>query len=279
MKILKLQRYIRTCIVIILMLYCSPVLPQAATLAKKGILEASEFAVRKISVNFEKKTVKELLSHYSSVYVKNGLGKNIRMESNSIQTFLEETYVLRGKEELIRVGDKISTLNPKNLNSIKGFIAEEMHHNELLKNKGVQNIQIGVKSKTTKSVKKAQEKYIAGNLEEKKDLYIHKLIELDIIAKKNNSKFLIEVKNIDSPFTKDRFRKCMNQLVKQKAYAIENGIKKVYWSNIGVGKLSPEQIQEVEKLGVEVFQNGSTSPMVNAKMNMLRINKAINKLE
>lgn len=70
----------------------------------------------------------------------------------------------------------------------------------------------------------------------------------------------------------------MNQLVKQKAYAIENGIEKVFWSNIGVGKLSPAQIQEVEKLGVEVFQNGSTSPMVNAKMNMLRINQAINKL-
>lgn len=173
MKILKLQNYIRTYIVIILMLYCSPVLPQATTLAKKGFLEATEFAVKKISVNFEKKTVKELLSHYSSVYVKNGLGKNIRMESNSIQDFLEETYVLRGKEELIRVGDKISTLNPQNLNSIKGFIAEEMHHNELLKNKGVENIQIGVKSTTTKSVKKAQEKYIAGNLEEKKDLYIH----------------------------------------------------------------------------------------------------------
>jgi hypothetical protein len=70
----------------------------------------------------------------------------------------------------------------------------------------------------------------------------------------------------------------MSQLVKQKAYAKENGIKKVFWSNIGVGKLSPEQIKKVNELGVEVFQNGSISPMVNAKINMIQMKRVINNL-
>lgn len=277
MKIQERLKLIKISFIAIFFLNSSILLSQT-TLVKKAIIETSEFAIKKTSLGLEKKAIGELLLHYSEIYVKNGFGKRTRIQSKSIQNFLKETYHLRGKEELIKVGNKLSTLDQSNLTSIKGFLAEEMHHNELLKIDGVENIQIGLKSKTTDFVRKAQGNYIAQNLADKKDLYIHKVIELDIVAKKNNAKFIIEVKNIDSPFTKNRFQKYMSQLVKQKAYAKENGIKNVFWSNIGVGKLSPEQIKKVNELGVEVFQNGSISPMVNAKINMIQMKRVINNL-
>lgn len=277
MKTSERPKFIKIYFVIILLINYSSLLSQT-TLVKKAIIETGEIAIKKTSLALEKKAVEQLLLHYSEIFVKNGLGKKTRIQSKSIQNFLQQTYHLRGKEELIKIGNKLSKLDHSNLTSIKGFLAEEMHHNELLKIDGVKNIQIGLKSKTTEFVKKNQEIFVNKNIAVKKDLYIHKLIELDIVAQKNNSKFIIEVKNVDSQFTNHRFLKYFSQMVKQKAYAKENGIKNVFWSNIGVAKLSPEQIKKVNELGVEVFQNGSISPMVNAKINMIRMKRVINNL-
>ena len=247
------------------------------------IKKVSKETVELISENAYKllklKSSDDLINTYSKVLIKNGLGKETRISSLSIKSILDDIYELRGKDDLIKIGQKLNTLNSKNINNIKGFLAEELHHNELLKLKNIDNIQSGFTSKTSDFVKKKQINFIEKNLSKKNNLYLHKVIEIDLLANKGNSKFIIEVKNIDSYFTEDKFLKYMSQIVKQKAYAEENGIRNVFWSNIGTAQLLPQQIKKIEELGVQVFQNGSTSPLVNAKINMNKIKRVLSKLD
>ncbi|NDP22198.1 MAG: hypothetical protein GZ091_14120 [Paludibacter sp.] len=275
---MKKLNYIKIKLIIVILLLSTTLMFSQATITRKAIIETGEL----ISINafklLEKRSAKDLIASYSKILITNGLGKKVRIDSKSIELILKQTYELRGKEELIRVGQKISSLSDRNLSSIKGFLAEEIHHNELLKTEGIKNIQSSLKFKSSEYVQKRQQIFITENSLKKSNLYLHKLIEIDLIGMKNNSKFIIEVKNIDSNFSEARFLKYMSQIVKQKAFADQNGIKNVFWSNIGVGKLSTEQIKRMERIGVKVFQKGSTSPLVNAKINMNQIKMELSRL-
>lgn len=264
-KILKLYKIIFRLVICLFIAIPNFSFAQTSTI-RKTIGNTVEFITKNTSDFFTEKSTKEIIDNYSRLVIKNGFGEKARFNSSTIKLFLKETEELRGRNELIKVGNKISTFNPQNLNNIKGFIAEEIHHNELLKIGNVNNIRKNIKFKTSKFVRKKQQNLIKEY--DNNNLYVHKEIEIDIIAEKNNSKFLIEVKNIDSNFNTVRFQKYLSQIVKLKAYANENGIKKVFWSNIGASKLTDLQVSIIEKYGVIVLQHGSISPVVNAKVNM-----------
>ncbi|UPS92080.1 hypothetical protein [Bizionia sp. M204] len=262
---------------ILLFLVSQISLAQRAT-ARKAVSETIELITKNSYKLLSLKSADELITSYSTFLVKNGLGRETRISNSAIKNILEDINTLRGKDDLIKVGQKLSTLNSNNLNSIKGFLAEELHFNELLKLKNIDNINLNSSYKTSDFVQSKQLEFIKKNRFNNKDLYLHKQVEIDLIASKNNNKFLIEVKNIDSNFSESRFLKYFSQIVKQKAFADENGIKFVYWSNVGTSLLSTEQVKRMESIGVIVLQKGSTSPIVNAKINMNRIKRELAKL-
>lgn len=264
-------------ITFILLLFTSLLFSQA-TITKKVIKETSELIIENSYKLLKNRAPDDLIDSYTKVLVKNGVSVKTRTQNKIINLFLKETYNLRGKEALIKVGQKLSSLTDKNLNNIKGFFAEEMHHNELLKLDGIENIQKSVKSKSTNYVQSKQKEFVSKNNYLNSDLYVHKNIEIDILGKKGNTSFIIEVKNIDRPFSDYSFSKYYSQIVKQKAYADENNIKKVFWSNIGKGLLTKEQLHKFEKLDVIVLQKGGESPLVNAKLNMNKIKRILYRL-
>jgi hypothetical protein len=264
-------------ILILVLLITQISFAQRAT-ARKILNETIELISENSYKLLSLKSSDELITAYSTFFLKNGLGKKTRISNSAIKSILEDIKTLRGKDDLIKVGQKLSTLNTTNLNSIKGFLAEELHYNELLKLKNIDNISLNSSYKTSDFVQSKQLEFIRNNHFNNKDLYLHKQVEIDLIASKNNSKFLIEIKNIDSNFSESRFLKYFSQIVKQKAFADENGIKYVYWSNVGTSLLTVEQVKRMESIGVIVLQKGSTSPIINAKINMNRIKRELTKL-
>lgn len=217
----------------------------------------------------EAKPIFQSISKASSLTVKNGLGKRARIDSKSIERILTQTYNIRGEKACNNVIAKLSSYNGNNLNNIKGFLAEEIHHNKLLEIKEISKVQSSVSGNVTTKMLEHQKVLHTGNVDV---LKLDKFYEIDLLA--NHSKignFAIEVKNIDSPINDTRFTKLKTQLIKELSFCQTNGVNKLFWSNIGRAKLNIEQIEQLQNLGIVVLQHGSESPIINAKINMTKL--------
>lgn len=238
-----------------------------------GIKKIAKTSVKK-SIKGENVALKKAITEASSNIGKNGLGQSIRIDSKSTKKILLDTYELRGEKECEKVIAKILSFKGTNHGNIKGYLAEELHHNELLKMKGVFNVTPSIKGEVTQNMlniqKQTSPKFYNSIIPDK-------IYEIDLLAEHDiRGKFAIEVKNIDSQFSYNRFVKIKQQLLKQISYCKENNIKTLFWSNIGNSKLEQYQIKQLEEMGVVVIQHNSESPIINTHINMTKIKMYLN---